>query len=152
LITLTADHAVDGAQFRKTHSTRYSGRRLLSVPIIQKISTILLFLSYALCSGSGLVILKNVVSNQSTNNLNDVLNVLLSGRFVLGFLFYACGFILWMVILSKFKLNVAFPIAMSLFFIVSSLGSYFFLKESFGIQNMIGILLCFGGIWLITIE
>ncbi len=120
--------------------------------IIQKISTVLLFLSYALCSGSGLVILKNVVSNRSINNLNDVFFILSSGRFMLGFLLYACGFILWMVILSKFKLNVAFPAAMSLFFIVSSLGSYFFLKESFSLQTILGILLCFCGIWLITVE
>ena len=122
------------------------------MPIIQKISTVLLFLSYALCSGSGLVILKKVVSNISINNLNDVFDILVSGRFVLGFLLYVLGFILWMLILSKFKLNVAFPSAMSLFFIVSSLGSYFFLKESFSIQNIIGIFLCFGGIWLITIK
>ena len=87
---------------------------------MQKISTALLFLSYALCSGGGLVILKHVVSNRRINHANDVFPILLSGRFLIGFLLYACGFILWMVILSKCKLNVAFPTAMSLFFIVSS--------------------------------
>jgi hypothetical protein len=43
---------------------------------------------------------------------------------------------------GEFKLNVAFPTAMSLFFIVSS----------FSLQTISGILLCFFGIWLIIVE
>ena len=73
-------------------------------------------------------------------------------KFLIGFFLYAIGFLLWLHILSKFKLNVAFPIAISLFFIVSSLGSYFILKETFGFYHILGILLCFAGILLITMK
>jgi multidrug transporter EmrE-like cation transporter len=55
-----------------------------------------------------------------------------------------------MFILSRFKLNIAFPIATSLFFIISLLGSYFILKESFSFLQAMGIMLCLLGILLIS--
>lgn len=112
---------------------------------------IILFLGYALCSGSGLIILKTAMNNKALNSLN-LIQTFLQVRFIIGFFLYACGFLLWMFILSKFKLNVAFPIATSLFFIVSGLGSYFILKESFSIQHILGIILCFCGILLINVK
>ena len=115
------------------------------------LSNILLFLFYALCSGSGLIILKTAMNNKTLNSLN-LIQTFLQVRFIIGFFLYACGFFLWMLILSKFKLNIAFPIATSLFFIVSGLGSYFILKESFTIMHIIGIFLCLAGILLINIK
>ena len=112
---------------------------------------IVLFLGYSLCSGSGLIILKIAMNNKTLKSLN-LMQTFLQVRFIIGFFLYACGFILWMLILSKFKLNVAFPIATSLFFIVSGLGSYFILKESFTIMQVIGIFLCLAGILLINLK
>ncbi len=112
---------------------------------------IILFLSYALCSGSGLIILKIAMNNKTLKSL-DLMQTFLQVKFIIGFFLYACGFFLWMLILSKFKLNVAFPIATSLFFIISGLGSYFILKESFTITQVVGIFLCLAGILLINIK
>mgnify|MGYP006224710455 CR=1 FL=1 len=112
---------------------------------------IILFIGYALCSGIGLVILKTAMNNKFLKDLNYI-ETFFQVRFILGFLLYACGFLLWMVILSKYKLNIAFPIAISLFFIVSGLGSYFILRESFTLLQFVGIALCFFGILLINIK
>ena len=115
------------------------------------VKEVILFILYALCSGSGLVILKIAMNNKVLKSLN-LIQTFLQLRFIIGFFLYVCGFLLWMLILSKYKLNVAFPIATSLFFIVSGLGSYFILKESFTIMQVVGIFLCLAGILLINIK
>ena len=112
---------------------------------------ILLFTGYALCSGSGLVILKTAMDNKVVKSMTLVQSFL-QARFIIGFVLYAAGFLLWMLILSRFKLNVAFPIAMSLFFIVSGLGSYFIIKESFSLLQIIGILFCLIGILMLHLK
>lgn len=110
----------------------------------------ILFLGYSLCSSAGLIILKIAMNNKVLKSLN-LIETFLQLKFIIGFFLYGCGFILWMFILSKFKLNIAFPIATSLFFIILSLGSYFVLNESFTIMHIIGIYLCLAGILLISI-
>jgi drug/metabolite transporter (DMT)-like permease len=114
--------------------------------------SILLFLLYALSSGSGLILLKRAVSGVKIEySIKGILNII-SLELVIGFILYAIGFVCWMVILSKMKLNIAFPVAMSLFFIVSALGSYFILKEPFTPKIIIGIVVCLIGIILVTIK
>ena len=112
---------------------------------------ITLFLAYALCSGSGLIILKAALNNRGSR-LMSITQTVLQPQFLLGFLLYACGFVLWMFILSKFKLNIAFPVATSLFFVVSGLGSYYVLRESFSITQIVGMVLCLAGILLINLK
>lgn len=114
-----------------------------------KIFDIGLFLLYSLFSGGGLIILKSTLTGKKLN-IDSILGLLTNLYFILGFILYALGFALWMIILSKFKLNIAFPIAMSLFFVVSSLGSYFILSEEFSIRLIIGIVLCLVGIIVIS--
>lgn len=110
-----------------------------------------LFIIYAISSGMGLILLKLAMNNNriSFDNLSGSFFNL---AFMSGFALYIIGFLSWLFILSKFKLNVAFPIAVSLFFVVSGLGSSFILKESFTTQQIAGILLCFLGIILISIK
>jgi len=57
-----------------------------------------------------------------------------------------------MIILSKFKLNFAFRFAMSLFFIVSSLGNLMILRENFSMSHIAGTLFCLIGIIIVTIK
>ncbi len=114
------------------------------------IYNIILFLAYSLSSGFGLIILKRAVTGVefkfSLKTISDVLSL----EFIFGFLLYAIGFICWMLILSKLKLNVAFPIAMSLFFIVSIIGSYFILSEPLSFKHLVGIVICLVGIIIIS--
>ena len=116
-----------------------------------KLIDVVLFLLYAVFSGGGLIVLKSTLTGREIN-LTGVLQLLTDIKFIFGFILYALGFALWMVILSKFKLNFAFPIAMSLFFIVSSLGSYFLLSEDFSLKLIIGIAFCLTGIIIINIS
>ena len=118
---------------------------------MKMIQNIILYIGYALCSGIGLVILKTAMNNKFIKELNYI-ETFFQVRFILGFLLYAFGFFLWRVILSKYKLNIALPIAISLFYIVSCLGSYFILRESFTLSQLAGITICLIGILLINIK
>lgn len=112
---------------------------------------ILIFGAYALFSGSGQIILKIAMSERPFIQEN-LIKIFFNIMFFIGLFLYACGFMTWMYILSKFKLNIAYPIAVSLFFVVTGLGSRFILKESFSSQQVLGIVLCFLGIVLIGIK
>ena len=116
--------------------------------MITTIHNIGLFILYALCSSSGLIILKIAMNNKALNSSNS-LDIFLQPKFIIGFILYAFGFVLWLMIISKFKLNIAFPIATSLFFITLTLGSYFILNETFPTIHIVGIGLCLIGILLI---
>ena len=108
-------------------------------------------MSYGICSGLGLILLKMAVSEPEFS-LKRVLLLAVNIKFVIGFGLYVAGFLLWLFILSKFRLNVAFPVAMSIFFIISSLGSYFILAEPFNTKHIIGMGLCFTGILLVGMK
>ncbi|MBC8386449.1 MAG: EamA family transporter [Actinobacteria bacterium] len=110
---------------------------------------VLLFLLYTVFSGGGLVLIK-LSLEQRIVNTSTLYNLFLKKEFIIGFIMYALGFTAWLIILSKFKLNFAFPIAMSLFFIFTLFTSMVVLKESITILHGLGIILCLIGIILIT--
>ena len=110
---------------------------------------IYIFLLYGLSSGIGLLLLKIGLSKNKLN-LSNIMDIILNKFIIIGFLLYAIGFVIWMIILSRYDLNLAFPIAMALFFIISGLGSFFLLKEPISLYHVLGIILCFIGIILIV--
>lgn len=108
-------------------------------------------MSYGICSGLGLILLKMAVSEPHFS-MQRIILLAFDLKFLLGFGLYVAGFLLWLFILSKYRLNVAFPVAMSIFFIISSLGSYFILSEPFNAKHLIGIGLCFVGILMVGMK
>lgn len=111
----------------------------------------LIFLSYAIFSGSGLILLK-IALTEKPFNLGNLAVIFISPKFLAGMVLYVCGFFIWLFIISRFNVNVAYPAVVSLFFIVTGLGSHFILKESFTAQHIIGIAFCLFGIILIGIK
>jgi len=99
-------------------------------------------------SAVGLILLKMSMAGKYSV-LNEYLKILIKPRFIMGFLFYATAFLLWMYILRMFKLSSAFPIVTALQFIATIIGSYIILHESINGLQIIGIALCFLGISLI---
>ena len=113
--------------------------------------TVSLFLSNAAFSGFGLLLLK-IAMNEGNEGSLSLLQVVSQFKFLAGFVLYVLGFLSWMFILSKFDVNVAFPISISLFFIVVTMGSYVFLHETVGALHIMGIMMCLVGILLINIR
>lgn len=111
----------------------------------------LIFLSYAIFSGGGLILLK-IALTEKPFSLGNLTAIFISPKFMAGVVLYVCGFMIWMSILSRFKLNIAYPAVVSLFFIITGLGSYFILKEPYSFQHVMGTVICLLGIIIIGIK
>lgn len=118
---------------------------------MKSLFSILLFSVNVICSAVGLIFLKMALSDKKIN-LNNIFQIIFDFKFISGMLLYTFGFLIWLYILSKYNLNVALPIAQSLFFIVTIGGSFFFLRESLNSYHIAGILFCLLGILLIAVK
>jgi drug/metabolite transporter (DMT)-like permease len=63
---------------------------------------------------------------------------------------YVLGFSLWMIILARTPLTVAYPVAVGLTMVFSILGAAWVLGEPVNGQTIIGTLLVFAGIVLLA--
>ncbi|MCX5749157.1 MAG: EamA family transporter [Candidatus Saganbacteria bacterium] len=63
---------------------------------------------------------------------------------------FAAGFLLWIMILSKANLGTAYPVMMGTEFSLIVLFSYFLLKEPMNIGKIIGIMVIFIGIIIVS--
>lgn len=97
---------------------------------------IAIFSIYTVTSSLGLYYIK---SSQLT----------LSWRFLIGFLFYGAGFVIWMIILRFFSLSSAYPIAASLVIVATQLIGFGLLNERMTVSKLVGVTLIIIGISVI---
>ena len=91
----------------------------------------------------------NVKLNTS-NFLNVLLNTIQFPIFWLGLIIFVLGNGLWLFILSNSKLSIAYPVQISLVFILSSLSGIIFFNESLKLNSIIGLLITFSGITILV--
>ena len=115
------------------------------------IQSILLFTFHILSSSAGVLFIKKAVTGR-TSSVSSTVSALFSADFIIGMLFYSTGFLLWLYILSRYEMGVAVPIAQALFIVVSLVGAVVIFKETITVMQMLGIALCMGGIFLITLK
>jgi len=95
-----------------------------------------LFCGYVLASAAGLVLIKQADTTWSW-------------RFATGFLLYGAGFLVWLWLLRRLPLSVAFPTAAGALIAATVLGGYVFLGEKLLAPQVIGIALILVGIVLV---
>lgn len=78
-----------------------------------------------------------------------ILNILLNPWFIFGMSCYIISIGLWMTVLSKTEVSLAYPLSSMGFIITAAIG-YFFLKEDVNMTRMIGLLLICAGIIFIS--
>jgi multidrug transporter EmrE-like cation transporter len=99
-------------------------------------TVVAIFCGYVLASAAGLVLIKQA-------------GEIRSWRFAAGFLLYGAGFLVWLWILRRLPLSVAFPTAAGALIAATVLGGYLFLGERLLIAQAIGIALILVGIVLV---
>ena len=92
-----------------------------------------MLLAYVVLSCTGLVFMKRAIS-------------LMTPTFFFGFGMYGVGFLLWLGVLRRLTLSVAFPIAAGALVLGTMVAGYLFLNESVSIRQCIGALLIIVGI------
>lgn len=88
------------------------------------------------------------VSSYGLFKMKDA-STILGFNFLLGFLAYILGFLLWLYMLRKFPLSFIFPIAAGSVIIATQLIGYHLLSEHVEIKRLIGITFMLIGITII---
>lgn len=114
-----------------------------------RLFNVLIFTLCALLSSSGLIVLKMAMTAKPLN-FSNIVGIFFSLRFMSGFILYVSGFLIWMYILSKYKLGIAYPVMTTLLLIMVTVGSYLILNESLSVRQLIGIAICLCGIILLS--
>ncbi len=72
--------------------------------------------------------------------------------FATGFVFYALGFLWWVLLLMRLPLSVAFPLAAGGLIVLTQLIGHAFLNEPLSVMHLTGIGMILAGIVLIFIH
>ena len=62
---------------------------------------------------------------------------------------YGAGFLIWILILRKYDLSIAFPIAAGSLIVATQAVSYVFLKETLSTTHMVGVAVIIVGISIV---
>lgn len=109
---------------------------------------ILLFSSMLLAIVGQVFLKKGVLASHLSLNLNTILSTIFSPLTFIGFLFYGISSIIWLFVLQKFPLSVAYP-ALSLTYIAIVLISVFIFKEPLTTSKVAGIVLIMLGVFML---
>lgn len=110
----------------------------------------LLFLVYAGASVAGLVVIKSWIAPARAALAEGALASTPVFAFGCGAALYVVSFGLWIVILGRHDLSVAYPIAVSLTLVLSTVLASTILGESVSMGKLAGIGVVFLGIWLVA--
>jgi drug/metabolite transporter (DMT)-like permease len=113
----------------------------------------LLILLNTLILVSGQFLWKIGMTNRavSFDSLGAIIRVMLSPYIISGLFLYGMATVLWLFILTKVPLSVAYPIQ-SIAYIIAVFGAYFFFQEEITIWKVIGVILIMAGVSFIGIS
>lgn len=78
-----------------------------------------------------------------------MLQVLLSGWFWLGICIYVVSIIIWLMILSRTEVSIAYPL-ISLGYVLNALAAYYLLHEHVTSLRLLGIVVILFGVFLVA--
>jgi multidrug transporter EmrE-like cation transporter len=109
-----------------------------------------LFCVYTAASVAGLVIIKAGLAPAQA--AWRAASFLVAPTFIVGIgsMLYIASFLIWLVILGRNDLSVAYPIAIGLTLVFSTLAARIVIGEIVSPARCLGVLVIFFGIWLVT--
>lgn len=85
-----------------------------------------------------------------TFDLSSILRLFLQPLFIAGVLLYAVAGLAWFRVIATEHLNVAYPVMISMTFILVSIGAAILFKESITVPKLLGLCLIIFGIFLVS--
>lgn len=111
--------------------------------------TFILYLVYTVTSVSGLALIKSWLPKVISNHAASEFVWSSVALFGIGVLLYISSFGLWMIILLRSPLSTAYPVAIGLTLIFTTIVAATLLHETIGVEKILGIGLILAGIVLI---
>jgi len=120
--------------------------------LVQKLSGAVLgaFAGYVVLGVLGLVLLRaNLAAATTLVRAGELARgpVLLAA---LGALSYGASFVLWLVVLARVPLSVAYPVAVGTTIAVSTLFAWLLLREPVSLRMLVGLVLIVAGVTLVS--
>lgn len=91
---------------------------------------------------------KGVLSSDLAPNFSSIIDTLLNKFVVAGLLSYGISLIVWLFVLQRFPLSVAYP-ALSITYVVIVILSYFALHEPISQLKVAGVAFIIAGVFLL---
>jgi multidrug transporter EmrE-like cation transporter len=110
----------------------------------------ILMILYFLFNSCGLILMKLGSNNIGLSATKETFSLLLSWKFLGGFLCYICSFLLFSYLLTKSKLSYIYPLSAAVCYVLVILFSYLFLKEQISLLQFIGLALILSGVVLVN--
>ena len=109
-------------------------------------------LIYVCMSAAGLTMIKIGTSRESTLLLDTAgFDLKLSWILVIGLCVYVLSFLMSIVVMKRMNLTIFYPMSAGLIYILVSLAGFLVLKETFTIQQLIGMGIILAGIVVMNI-
>jgi small multidrug resistance pump len=109
----------------------------------------LLLVTYALISGTGLILIKLGLNRGSIERFTGLIDYFRSPEILIGGILYLFGFFLWIIILKRHDISVAYAVAVAALIIVTTIGGILVLGDMFTLRKLVGLLLMLIGILLV---
>ena len=106
------------------------------------------FAIQAVISAAGVLILRDSLEGFQLRNFTTSSREAIPILF--GIFLYALSFVMWLVILSKVNVSIAYPVTIGLTLVFTLIGARLFLHEALSIRGMLGISMIIVGIFLGT--
>ncbi len=122
------------------------------------ISTFLVLIIPILTAATAQIFFKKGISSLGrldfslANLLSLIPKILQNGWLLSGMFLFGISFLVYLFTLSKYQLNIAYPIFVSSGIILISLASWFFFRETLSWLQIAGIVLIIFGIFLLAIK
>jgi len=114
-------------------------------------NNVLLFAGYTLASTGSMLVIKLWLPLAQTQWADRTLLTFNPTLYVaLGVVSYGASFAVWMIILARNEITIAYPVAIGLTLIASSLAAALVLGESLPAHRLLGMVLILGGIVLVV--
>ncbi len=108
------------------------------------------FLVYAFASTAGLILIKRALPDAINSFHGGRLIETMTPSMVAGVTLYVLSFAVWILILSRESLSVAYPIAIGLSTLGTLVGAVLILGESTSLMKIAGAVLILAGIALVS--
>lgn len=112
---------------------------------------ILIIANVSLMSIGQLFFKQSAVFMNNNSNLNFIARYLFNPWFYAAVAFFAVATFIWVQILTTMKISVAYPI-LSISYVITAAGAYYFFGERLSPVNLAGILLIMFGVSLVSIK
>ena len=87
-----------------------------------------------------------------SNIFSFIFRILQNGWLMAGLFLFGISFFLWIFILSKLQLNIAYPVVVSLNFCLITIASWFLFKEYLSFVQILGIATIIFGTFLVLFK